>query len=205
MISNPCSLLCKVFNMKDNNGNIANGFHKNIIYLLNNLGISFMHSKSLVTKADKEMISRKIKDTFIQNWFTDIENSSKLHCYRSFKTCFEYENYLNCVINDKQRIELTRLRCSSHHLLIEEGRFSSIPRENKICKLCNLNKKEDEFHFVLICPHYHQIRSQFIPNFYYTQPSSYKFILLMKNYSKKTANDLSKYLCMVNDKRQSIK
>ena len=32
--SNPCSLLCKVFNMKDNNGNIANGFHKNIIYTL---------------------------------------------------------------------------------------------------------------------------------------------------------------------------
>ena len=76
--------------MKDNNGNIANGFHKNIIYLLNNLGLPFMHS-------NMEMTSRKIKDTFIQNWFTDIENSSKLHCYRSFKTCFEYENYLNCV------------------------------------------------------------------------------------------------------------
>ena len=140
ILSNPSSLLCNVFNMKDNNGNIVNGFHKN---------------KSIVTKADIEMISRKIKDTFIQNWFTDIENSSKLHCYRSFKTCFEYENYLNCVINDKQTIELTRLRCSSHHLLIEEGRFSSIPKENRICKLSNLNEIEDEFHFVLICPHYH--------------------------------------------------
>ena len=96
--------------------------------------------------------SRKIKDTIIQNWFKDIENSSKLHCYRSYKTCFEYENYLNCVINDKQRIELTRLRCSSHHLLIEEVRFSSIPKENRICKLCNLkNEIEDEFHFFLIC------------------------------------------------------
>ena len=104
-------------------------------------------------------VSRKIKDNFIQNWFTDIENLSKLHCYRSFKTCFEFENYLNCVINDKQRIELTRLRCSSHQLLIEERRFSSIPRENRICKLCNLNEIEDEFHFVLICPLYHQIRS----------------------------------------------
>ena len=105
ILSNPSSLLCKVFNMKDNNGNIVNAFHKNIIQLLNNLGLSFMHSKSIVTKADIEMISRKIKDTFIQNWFTDIENSSKLHCYRSFKTCFEYENYLNCVINDKQRMK----------------------------------------------------------------------------------------------------
>ena len=134
IISNPSSLLCKVFNMKDNNGNIANGLYKNIIYnyLLNNLGLSFMHSKSTVTKADIEMISRKIKDTFIQNWFTDIENSSKLQCYRSFKTFFKYESYLNCVINDKQRIERKRLRCSSHHLLIEEGRFTSIPRENRI-------------------------------------------------------------------------
>ena len=66
IISNPCSLLCKVFNMKDNNGNIANGFHKNIIYLLNNLRLSFMHSKSLVTKADIEMISRKIKDNLFK-------------------------------------------------------------------------------------------------------------------------------------------
>ena len=32
-----------------------------------------MHSKSNVTKADIEMISRKIKDTCIQNWFTDIK------------------------------------------------------------------------------------------------------------------------------------
>ena len=62
ILSNPSSLLRKVFNMKDNNGNIVNGFHKNIIYLLNNLGLSFMHSKSIVTKADIEMISRNIKD-----------------------------------------------------------------------------------------------------------------------------------------------
>ena len=34
----------------------------------------------------------------------DIEKSSKLHCYRSFKKCFEYENYLNCVINDNKEL-----------------------------------------------------------------------------------------------------
>ena len=56
IISNPSSLLCKVFNMKDNNDNIANGFHENI-YLLNNLGLSFMHSNI-------DMISRKIKDIY---------------------------------------------------------------------------------------------------------------------------------------------
>ena len=61
--------------MKDNNGNITNGFHKNIIYLLNNLGLSIMHSKSIVTKADIEMISRKIKDTLFK---IGLQISSKL-------------------------------------------------------------------------------------------------------------------------------
>ena len=42
------------------------------------------------------------------------------------------------------RKALTKLRLSSHKLLIERGRWLSILHKDKLCTLCN--KLEDEFH-----------------------------------------------------------
>ena len=48
--------------------------------------------------------------------------------------------------------------------MIEEGRQKSIPRELRICKSCDLGCVEDEYHFVIICPAYNNLRKKFIPN-----------------------------------------
>ena len=42
------------------------------------------------------------------------------------------------------RKTLTKLRLSSHKLLIERGRWLNILHKDKLCTLCN--KLEDEFH-----------------------------------------------------------
>ena len=47
---------------------------------------------------------------------------------------------------------LCRLRLSSHRLFIEHGRWKSIPRVDRKCKLCN--EIEDEYHVMLLCPRY---------------------------------------------------
>ena len=47
---------------------------------------------------------------------------------------------------------------------IETGRFSTpvTPLSNRLCKFCNLNCIEDEIHFLIECPLYNDIRSNFI-------------------------------------------
>ena len=118
--------------MKDAQGIIVNTFHKDINHLLDSLGLSYMQRKSEFTNSDAELVIGQIKDSYIQNWFSDLDNSEKLQCYRSFKSYFEPEKYLDCVHNNNYRITMARQRCSSHHLLIEEGRYNNITRENRI-------------------------------------------------------------------------
>ena len=36
---------------------------------------------------------------------------------------FEFEKYLSCIDIEKHLVALSRLRCSAHHLIIEEGRY----------------------------------------------------------------------------------
>ena len=58
---------------------------------------------------------------------------------------------------------LTRLRTSSHRLAIETERWTKphrTPRFERKCQLCNT--LEDEFHFVLECPLYRDLRVKYI-------------------------------------------
>jgi len=53
---------------------------------------------------------------------------------------------------------LTKFRLSVHSLEIETGRHSNISRENRLCTKCNLRMIENEYHFILVCPLYIEIR-----------------------------------------------
>ena len=55
---------------------------------------------------------------------------------------------------------LARFRCSNHKLAIEEGRHNAINLANRLCKFCDSIQvcvKEDEFHFLLICPLFNEL------------------------------------------------
>jgi hypothetical protein len=58
--------------------------------------------------------------------------------------------------NFENRRAITKLRTSSHKLEIETGRYNNIPRDQRICKNCTLNKIEDENHLLFEC-HMHGI------------------------------------------------
>ena len=67
------------------------------------------------------------------------------------------EKYLTEITNTKHRTALTRFRMSSHNLHIEEGRFTSTSREDRICSLCRKDV-EDETHFLIKCPVYEDLK-----------------------------------------------
>jgi len=45
-------------------------------------------------------------------------------------------------IPDRDRVYATRLRLSSHKLAIETGRWSRIPREDRLCPCCVIQTEE---------------------------------------------------------------
>ena len=69
---------------------------------------------------------------------------------------------------------------SSHKLNIEIGRHNKIDRQDRKCIRCNSNDIEYEFHFVLVCPDYINLRNAYIPKYYSNRPSVLKFIELVQ-------------------------
>jgi len=69
------------------------------------------------------LFQHRIKDQFIQQWNSEIENSNKLKYYNKYKTEFGIEQYLLHIKNDKLRKQLTQFWLSAHTLAIEAGDF----------------------------------------------------------------------------------
>ena len=88
---------------------------------------------------------------------------------------------------------ISKLRLSSHCLSVETGRYKRIPLENRLCPLCSVDI-EDEFHFILICPHYQNLRVTLLKRYYYVRPSVYKFIQLLSTQNVKELCNLGKFI-----------
>ena len=90
---------------------------------------------------------------------------NKLRVYRTFKTEYTYESYLDTITNVKHRMTFTQLRISNHILEIEKGRYRRPYQkpEERICPLCKI-EPEDELHFLLRCTAYDEKRHEFLTN-----------------------------------------
>ena len=107
--------------------------------------------------ANMEAFTRE-KDIFHQTSFYEIQNnSSKLKTYSKFKRTIGMEYYLSNIHKTKDRISMTKFRLSNHNLMIEKGRHNNIESCNRFCPFCP-NCVEDEYHFLIICPAYSDIR-----------------------------------------------
>ena len=69
-----------------------------------------------------------------------------------------YKRGGNEYVPEYLRVSFTRLRLSSHRLRIETGRWSRIPRENRLCA-CGVI--QDEAHVIQVCPNVGHIRQRY--------------------------------------------
>ena len=69
-----------------------------------------------------------------------------------------YKRGGNEYVPEYLRVSFTRLRLSSHRLMIETGRWSRIPRENRLCA-CGVI--QDEAHVIQVCPNVGHIRQRY--------------------------------------------
>ena len=64
-----------------------------------------------------------------------------------------------------------------------------------------MNVVENEFHFVLICPFYRDLRNQILPRFFCSWPTLHKFVTLMQNKQSGVNKKLAKYVFLATRKR----
>ena len=111
------------------------------------------------------------------------------------------EKYLSVVDIRKYSIVLSKFRCSSHDLCVESGRQCNVPYNLRFCLFClkrGLNHIEDEFHVLLICPLYEELRTKYLPQVRFGNISMFIEILSTKNVSR---TELACYLFHCFNKR----
>ena len=140
------------------------------------------------------VFKQRLTDCFIQNWNSRLSESSRASFYSIFPS-FEYQMYLDCIKVKKFRVAMTKLRVASHRLEIEVGRWAKpnrIPIADRKCRTCN--SIEDEFHFLLECNLYNDLRVQYIKRYYWNRPNILRLKELMSTTNKKTIRNLSIYI-----------
>ncbi len=64
-------------------------------------------------------IIKQSKNTYLEHWDQETKTQSKLQFYRTLKSNYELEDYLQSIRDTKQRRILTKYRLSEHRLAIE--------------------------------------------------------------------------------------
>ena len=82
-------------------------------------------------------------------------------------------------------------RCRNHNLPIESGCRTNIPRNLRVCELCN--DLGDEFHFLFICPRFNEARKKYIKKVLVQSRSALSFFNLMNVKSTVQLANLCKY------------
>ena len=94
----------------------------------------------------------------------------------------------------KFRFIYASFRCSSHDLEIEKGHYNNIERNQRLCRICNDNSIEDEYHVLLCCDQYIDLRVTYLPCKYFTNPTQHKFTILMATQNEKLIKSVATYL-----------
>ena len=114
----------------------------------------------------------RIVDSFWQNNQNDINSLSTNRLYRHLNSNGMF--YLTKLPNNFIRIAVSKLRLGSHNFNIERGRWKKLDLVDRICLLCG--DIEDEYHVVMCCKKYDDLRKKYIPRSIYQNPSMFKFV-----------------------------
>ena len=171
---------------------------KRIKSIFDDTGLSFIWLRQENCTVDrtwlKSVLTRRLQDQFIQTWFQEICDSSKGQFYAIFKQEFKLEKYL-LSLSRKDSGFLCKFRTSNLKLPIEVGRWHGIPREDRLCPLCN-SGIGDEMHYLYNCTNniVGTLRNQYIPEYYRRFPSVMKTKGLMAIFNKTLYCQLCKFI-----------
>ena len=120
--------------------------------------------RETIKKAEK-VLMEKVKE----EWKNELRMQSRLNTYCVFKSDFGVENYVTINLPRYIRSFIAKLRSSTLPIRIETGRFERLSREERICKFCDNQDIESEYHYMFECLLYNDLRNDlfaYIKNFY---------------------------------------
>ena len=169
--------------------NKNNSWSRHIQEFLSKTGFGYIWDQQAVhdPKQFIKAFKSRCQDIHIQECFGEIDKSNRCRLYRNIKDTYEMEPYLLINYNRELRQCLTKMRLSSHKLFVERGRWlkPNVVYEQRTCTVCDSKDIEDEYHVLIKCPHYTDLRKKFIKSYYYCRPSMYKFLKLMTSTNKR--------------------
>ena len=168
------------------------------------LGLGYIWNLSHVDRIVYNVIKERINDTFKQQCYNRIMTTPKGILYKHLVNEFKLQNYLRKPLDARCLKEITKIRTCAHKLNLEFGRHRNVERSERKCRLCNLNEIEDEYHFILQCPLYNDIRIKFIKTYYHKRPSVLKLTQLLTSQNNKELSNLGHYLLKANAFRDQL-
>ena len=107
-----------------------------------------MGSRDAWPKTIRQAISTREQ----KRWLFDVSSFPKLRTYRTFKQQLTRESYLDHP-SARRRAVMSRLRCGTHELNIEQGRHLPTRHDpaSRMCTMCHDGATEDEQHTLVRC------------------------------------------------------
>ena len=161
----------------------------NLAAMLNSCGIDFIPNQEAIVKSVVKQMHINLRNEYICKWEDQVNNAPKCSVlYKHIKPIFEREFYISNLPYNL-RLALSRIRTCNHKLPIEVGRYGRIyvPREERICTICDSGLRGDEFHFILVCtnPVLLELRAKYISPYYTLYPNLDKLTELFSNRGRK--------------------
>ena len=122
----------------------------------------------------------RLKDCFIQNWHSKINESQRFMLYSVHKDSLDCEKYLSTLEIGKFRDAFVRFRLGVSGLRTHQA-FGG---DDTHCPFC-INQVEDEAHFLLECSIYQDLREKYIERYIqYINSRSFIFLIDGRGYIK---------------------
>ena len=120
--------------------------------MVHSLGLFYIWSNQVHTiESFKRIVKQRLMDPFIQEWQSRVAENSVCCNYRLFKKTFCFEEYLTYLLYLKRNFALRNIylpstlrqrvlkfRLSNDRLPIQQRRSLGIPRDERICTVCEV-------------------------------------------------------------------
>ena len=110
------------------------------------------------------VFKQRLIDCFTQDWTASLESHEFYYVYSCFKRDLVPGDYLHQVLNIGIRKVFTRFRIGMSPLKSHFLKYRTEEGESD-CPFC-IATEETEFHFLLCCPMYNELRAELIPQKY---------------------------------------
>ena len=183
------------------NEEISSNVELTILYLAQKFTCYFSESTNYKEPKNNLEIKTQVFQYYDEIWKNAINVLSKSDSYNLYKTDIKLEKYTWMVKNIKHRIALSRLRLTSHQLMIEKGRHyrPKLERIERKCPHC-LDQIENECHFITNCTLYTSEREDLFAEaqrnsllFTDIPSDQQKFIFLLSNEDSELLKKLAEY------------